>query len=632
MKWLYLLIALVLLVVALRLLTPGTDRIGPASRIVSMLIAIVLVILAVIALNTTFPLFDLQLRRTWAGIIFAAVAVPVLYGMLARKLPPWMFLPLLLVFIIPQFNPSFFTLFHSFMHISFVYECFLRGIPPENPLMSGEPLRYMYGVHAVIAWVMKVVPISPPVAFAVLDGVTMLAFAIVVDRITYCLSAEPIYRVLSVTLALFGMDIFVDGPTPGIASALVGDRRFGAPISLMKFTGINTNQVGLLCFAIALLGMVRLASRAPGRVGSHAMIALATIAAAVLYQPAWMAIGAVAGAAAVAALVLRRDEFGRDAWIVLASLFVATAVATPVLFSVASGGNAADPAVRVFPGLHQLRINGKYWLMHILAPLALLIFARDRVMQVVRRIPVVCIALALSVVVLHAIYLLVYVRFNNEYKFLGFASVAMAPLGAITLQTLYERHRRTALAVTFLLLVPFMTDFTYVALSQNLTDPVFTAGRRVHHRQPDEDALYSWIWDHTEPRAVFVDSLLTVPPLGGRQLFVGLDVDRDPRMDLGTLHNGWLIDANMFQTSVIAVDPVKYALRKRLATELLLGDGPASDELIAGLLEATPVGRPLYVITRTPAQRLRLAGTPDAQIEFERAGRTVFRLEVPNLK
>jgi hypothetical protein len=592
---------------------------------VATLLTVLLLVAACLALNAALPLAELEPRRIWTGLLYGIVAVAVLGIMLARSTPPWMYLPLLLFFVIPQFNPNFYTLFHSFLHISIVYESFLRGLPPENPLMAGEPLRYMYGVHAAIAWLMRLVPVSPPVAFAALDALTLVAFSAVMNQIARRLSPDVAFRVLAVVLALFGMDIFVDGPLYVLVGEVFGQRRFGAPSSLMKFTGINTNQVGLLCMAVAVLAMVRLAAREQQRLASYAMFAAATLAAAVFYQPAWIAIGAAAGSLAAAVVVLRLSDWRRDAWTLLALLAFCTAIAAPVLFNV-STGTPEDPAVQILPGLHQLRVNGEYWVLHILAPLLLLVFARRQAMQVAGRVPAVCAVLAVTVVVLHAIYLLVYVRFNNEYKFLGFASVALAPLGAVVLQTVYQSHRRVFLFLLLLFVVPCMTDFTYVTLPQPLTDHIVGEGRRVRHLQADEDALYSWIWEQTDRSAVFVDSLLTVPALAGRQLFVGLDIGRDPEVSEGRMHNGWLIDANVFLERIISVDPAKLALRRRIATDLLNSSGPASTELMAALRAASPAGRPLYVITRNETQRQRLNSTPGTSVVFERAGRVVFRI------
>jgi hypothetical protein len=635
MKWLYLGLAITLLAAALRLGVPATPGARSArvnqstlfNRLIGALFGVLLAGAAVYALKDTLPGFELEAERTWWGLIYAAIGVPVLYAMLSLRAPLWSYLLLLLAFIVPQFDPEFFTLFHSFMHVSFVYECFLHGVPPENPLMSGEPLRYMYGVHATIAWLMKFLPMSPPIAFAWLDAITMVAFALVCDRIARWFSAEPLFRVLSVTLALFGMDVFVDGPLQQILAHIIGIRRFGAPLSLMKFTGINTNQVGLVCMAMAVLGMVRIANRAPGRFASYALLFVATLAAAWLYQPAWMAIGAAAGACSIVALVLCRREFGRDALIVLALLAVATAIAAPVLMGVSQGGGVDKaPAISFWPGLFHYRVNGKYWLVHIITPGVLLWYARAQLLDAFRRLPQPVAVLALSVAVLHVLYVLVYLRFDNEYKLLGFASVALAPLCAIGLTRLYQQHRRIWVAALFLLMVPFMTDFTHVTHHVQLTDEVTTDGRRLHHQVADEDALYSWIWDETTTNSVFIDSLLTVPPIAGRHLFVGLDYNRSSRYDLGTLQNGWLIDANMFLTSIIAVDSEAHQLRKRLATELLAGQGAASDALVDELLAASPAGRPLYFIARNDPERQRLAATPRASVAYDHGGRTVFRL------
>lgn len=586
-----------------------------------------LTVVALVALALWFliPAAGMQPQRSWTGILCAAIGLFVLVTMLQRRTPPWLYLPLLLFFIVPQFSSSFYTLFHSFMHYSFVHEVFLRGLLPENPLMAGEPLRYMYGVHVLVAWVMRVAPLSPPVLFAALDAVLLVAYALVLARIAAYLDRDTTFRVLAVVLGLFGTDWFVDGPLYGFIADLLFQRRFGAPTALQKFTGINTNQVGMLCLAIALLAMLRLAMGNGRKSASYAMFGLAAAVAAVCYQPAWVAIGAVGGAAAGLAVVMPALSRRREGVVLLLLLLASTLIAWPVLQSV-SGGTPGDPAVQLLPGLLQLRANAVYWLLHILAPALLLFLYRDRALRLLTTRTVPVLLLLLTVAVLHAMYLMVYVRFSNEYKFLGFASTALAPLTAVLLHAAWERQRRAAVTFLFLFLLPCMTDFTWVTLTQPVTDRVSGAGREIVALDRREGALQNWISAQTDVHAVFVDSLLTIPSIAGRQLFVGLDLGRDPGVTAGTRHNGWLIDANVFLRRIISVDRERLEQRERVATELLSGEGAIAPSLLQALRDQTPPGRPLYVVARVAGQRERLAAAPGLKLAYTGEGIAVFEV------
>lgn len=571
------------------------------------------------------PAFGLEPKRTWTGILCAVAGVLAVCLLLWRKAPLWAYAPLLLFFALPQFQPRFFTLFHSFLHYSITYEIYLRGLSPENPLMAGEPLRYMYGVHALIAWIMHVLPISPPIAFAALDAIGIFAFAWIIERLARRLDPDPVYRLLTVIVALFGLDIFVDGPLYAMIGELLGYRRFGAPVTLQKFTGINTNQVGLLCVALAALAIVRVIQRDPARVRSWLMYAASAVGAGLFYQPAFMAIGATGGALAVTALVLQRRERGRDAWLLLLILALSTLIAAPVMLGV-STGTPGDPAIQILPSWRQLKDNLKYLLIHWALAAVLLVLARDRFVALWRQRAPEYAALLLAVLVLQVLYLVVFLRFNNEYKLLGFATVSMAPLGAIAVRDVYIRHRLLFPWLLLLLFMPAMTDYTWVTLPQPLTDRVAGDGRQIRHLDADEDALYRWIWSNTPVRAVFVDSLLTVPAIAGRQLYVGLDIGRDPEVSAGRMHNGWLIDAGMFQRRIMEVDLTQLELRQRLATALLLGTGAVDAGLLAQLRASSPAGRPLYVIARNPAQRARLDGAAGATRVYAGNGRAVYQL------
>lgn len=596
---------------------------GRDLRVTAGLFAVVAAI--ALALWFLIPAAGMQQQRSWTGILCAGIGLAVLVTMLQRRTPPWMYLPLLLFFILPQFSSSFYTLFHSFMHYSFVHEVFLRGLLPENPLMAGEPLRYMYGVHVLAAWVMHWLPLSPPVLFAGLDAVLLVAYALVLARIAACLDGDATFRVLAVVLALFGTDWFVDGPLYGFVADLLFQRRFGAPTALQKFTGINTNQVGMLCMAVALLAMLRLALGNGRRPASYAMFGLAAAVAAVCYQPAWVAIVATGGAAAGLAVVWPALARRREGLVLLLLLLASTLVAWPVLQSV-SGGTPGDPAVQLLPGLLQLRANAVYWLLHMLAPALLLWLYRERAWQLLTTRTMPAALLLLVVAVLHAMYLVVYVRFSNEYKFLGFASAALAPLTAILLHAAWERHRRAAVAFLFLFLLPCMTDFTWVTLTQPVTDRVTGSGREIVALDRRERGLQRWIAAHTDVRAVFVDSVLTIPSIAGRQLFVGLDLGRDPGVTAGTRHNGWLIDANVFLRRIIAVDRQRLEQRERIATELLSGEGAIEPALLQALRTQAPAGRPLFVVARVAGQRERLAAAAGLRLAYTGDGIAVFEV------
>jgi hypothetical protein len=491
--------------------------------------------------------------------------------------------------------------------------------------MAGEPLRYMYGVHALIAWLMRVLPLSPPVLFAALDGLGMLVFALVVERIMRQLNPDPSYRVLGTFVAIVGLDIFVYGPLWSILGDAIGQRRFGAVVSLQKFTGINTNQVGLICMAFAVLAVVRLALRSAARWRSLAMLFGATMAAGYFYQPAFLAIGYSVGAAAGVALIWPRAGFFREGALVWATLALAALASYPMLVGVSSG-TPDDPAIQIWRDWPQFKANLKFLIVHLSLPALLCLVARDHLRRRLRELPVAYLPLAVMAASLWALYLVIYLRFNNEYKLLGFASVAMAPIGAVLVQHVFQRQRVAFAGLIVLMLLSVMTDFSFVTLRQPLTDPVSTDGRRIRHLNPDEEALYHWIWEQTPTNGVFVDSLLTIPAIAGRQLYVGLDIGRDPEVTAGRMHNGWLIDANVFQRRIMEVDRTRLALREQLATAALTGEAPLDGGLIAQLRATSPSGRPLFFVVRGRQQIARFEAFNGLQRVYSGNDRNVYRL------
>ncbi|HEX5438105.1 MAG TPA: hypothetical protein VFW98_13145 [Gemmatimonadaceae bacterium] len=558
------------------------------------------------------------------SIVSAALVVAVLYLLLRFNAPMWTFLVPILALVPPQFDQNWATYWHGLMHTSIVYAIYERGLPPQNPLMAGVPLRYMYGHHALIAWLMRVVPISPPRAFALTDLVSLVLLAIIIDRLACLFSADRAFRVFAVLVAFVGVSPLVAGPLNAPVERLLHTNLEWRFIPETKFTGINDNQLGLVFFAADLLGIAALALE--GRRGwwMYCLIGAAIIGAGFIYPPAWVGIMGCTGTAACY-FVLRGARLRRAGVALLVLLAVGAAVTVPFILSLTMGKSGAA-AVRLVPSLRTLRRHSLNLGLYLVLPLVLAWTHRATLAQHWRKHADLLALLLLSALVTEGMYMMMTIPSGAEYKMLGMSVLALSTPVALPLGELYHTHRAGALALAFVMLLPVSADLARYFAHDSVADAVVSDGRWLRDRDPDQDALYRWIAQRTPVNALFVDTYLTIPALGRRQLLVGLDDRRSSGALAHIQHDGWLIRAHQFLTENTGVNRTRLAAFQSVAETLVSSspDSVVSQRTLARLARYSD-GRPVYVVAREPSVRARLARVPEMIPVYQGAAATVYR-------
>ena len=152
-----------------------------------------------------------QLLYPLSGMALAAAfAIAVVMAAWRGAHPVWLIAvigaPILVLLAMPDWR--LFNV-HGLMHASIVFEIYERGLPPEMPLVAGAPLQYFYGIHFVVAAVMKLVPLSPAWAFTYLNVFCLAATIVVLDSIARVISSAYRYRWIAIFSMLFGTNILV---------------------------------------------------------------------------------------------------------------------------------------------------------------------------------------------------------------------------------------------------------------------------------------------------------------------------------------------------------------------------------------------------------------------------------------
>lgn len=562
---------------------------------------------ALVAFHETLQLFRISRLQTVVNVAMGVSLVVTLQAMLRWRAPMWAYLLPLLVPVLPQLLPDWATYWHGFMHSSIVYQIVEHGVPVANPLMATESLLYPYGHHALIAGLMRVVPISPVQAFILTDLLTLCVFALLVERAAAMVSIERAVRVFAVLFAVLGPSPFVQAPL----SDLFGSHGFGFTaearfVPLSKFIGINNNQLGLVFCALGLYGML-LMSAGRRRVAGGAALAVALLGSGFLYPTSWLNIVVCAGAAAVALRLLR--EHRTVTWLMVAVVLVTTIMVLPFLWSITHGKSTTAAIQLVASGSQLLRkLAVLLSLLSLAMPLAW--YGRTVIGASVRQWPTTWAVLAAATGASLITFLAVSMPDASEYKFLQLAIVALALPLALALHALCQRNMLVALVVMLVAALPYAIPFNVAMMREPVSDSVYSDGRILRHRDPEQDALYRWIVLNIPRDATMLDSYLTIPALARRPLLIGLDLRRELgrlKGNAGTMQDGWMMSAREFLLNVVGVEPNKYA-RLRDAAEQVLTSRPASRDAAAleALVQASG-GRPLYLVVRDSEVNARLA-------------------------
>lgn len=567
-------------------------------------------------------------------VMTVAVAVSMLFtaivGLLLRQRASiWAFfgLTLLLVLSLQASSERRILSAHGLMHASFAYEIYEHGLRPEHPLLAGWKLSYPYGHHALMAGVMRLVPVSPPGLFVATNIICLLLMMLVLQRIARHLHSDPRYTLLAVLMALFGSCPFAKGATAAwvVALGFPDERRY---LPLIKFFTANGNQLGLLLFAVALLGLVKIVGSERPRFGAYAWVALGIVGAGLFYPLAWVGVVGCAASTCVYLLALREREARIRAGVLTLVVALGVLLVLPWLLWL-DQGRAGSGIVELLPSVGNVWRNIRLVVLVMAAPTALCWLTRDALLQAWRRQPRPLGLLLLCVATLQGIFVMAELALASEYKFLALSQLPLAFVLALSAVSLLERHRAVALMLVFAVSFPLLWQVSHELLPSGrplvAADPLTTRGRFVQHRRSVEQKLYDWILEQTPVDAVFVDTHLTIPALARRRLLIGLDTRRESG-ELGHRHDGWSMLARTILERVTRCPPTLVERRRRMAQELLSEAQPPPGPQSLEAVRAEVPERPVFVVTRSAAARERLQAAQGFTLAYSDETASVFKV------
>ena len=554
---------------------------------------------------------------TLGALSIAAVAAALFLWLLQRRAGNWAFLllavaPFLFLYGWSEHNRV--SSAHGLWHASIVYQIMSGGVPPNNPLLGGEPLYYGWAHHAVVAGLSTLLRLSPSHVFVLLNLVLLGLTLFLAYRASRALCADRVVNLFAVFLSVYGLTFLARGPVADVLEALIpmGKLHPGLPIAL-KFGQVNSTPLGVVFFALYLLAMLRVFSRAFPAVRHYVLLALAAAGAALFYPYFWLALLCCCAASCAAIVAESGFREWRRPVLAAACTLAGSLVALPYLAQVINLG--AETRSLAFASFGHAVVYGYTFLLVVL-PVAALAFWKRRALRSLlgsrRDQALVLIASCLTPA---AMFALLEGPLGTEYKFAMASFFTLGVMTSVCMKELFYDDRRVCLAVAVAFLLPFGAfAMRKIETRDYQPTPIVEGGVYLEHVDPDRRALHQWIRSETPRNAIFVDrNFATLALFAHRQTYYGQVSESGRR-------RGWYVP---FWMLGYAKSDTK--ARRAIVTEIYETPTPLDPDVVAAL-EATLDDEPVYLVSRDAATRERLSGQRRLGRVFERGEITVYEV------
>ncbi len=477
---------------------------------------------------------------------------------------------------------------HGFYRVGIAYQILQGFVPPRDPLFAGAVVHAPWGYPWLIAMLTGLLQIS---SFWVTASINLLCLGLCMFLV-YLLSME-IFQ--DRKMALFSMIIafFAITPIPKFLAVRIGDfLGFYSPFSVgiplvTKFLTINGVPLGCLFFLLFLFCIIRY-FQTP-RVGYAVGVLLTLVACGFFYIP--MFPGLAGGLAFIIVFNLLTFKYRllspdyRHSIYLSVILIFGVLLLVPYVRTVFAGGGASLD----YFSLSSVLNNSLNFMLFLSPLLALLFLARG---VLLRSSHPTALTVILCILVANTLaYLALHFMEGLEYKFLLMTQISLGILAGAAFRFLRERSRIWTFLVLTVFCIPSVERLwimvhrygnrpLFPALS---SCPVYEKGTRLYSADPQKAELYEWIWNHTDPDSIFIDSVLEIPVLAQRLLYFGQEAGAP----------GYNVSAELLQRHH-RYDPVEYERRKCLVRSLYGGGPEASRDSVLVLLEQEDV----YIVIR----------------------------------
>jgi hypothetical protein len=508
-------------------------------------------------------------------------------------------------------------------------------IPPINPLLSGELLLYPWAHHLLVAGLVYGLKISPPTAFALINIGALLLTIILVGKIVKFLSYKRVVVVFAPLLSVFGFALFHARPIAkilhtisGVGFSLVDTRA----VVISKFTNMNSMPLGILFFTLFLYSILNIFSEHFCRKAYYFMLVLSVLGTGLFYPIILLPL--LVNCCIIYGLIyikFRKKYLSKITNGVLC-LTSGILLITPYLYQLLSDKSGSTFILTSSMAFILLKCF-RYFLA--ILPVLIVLFWKRKVMLELLRTKTTS---TLILITTTATTTLMYVLLNShdgdgmEYKYMMLSLFSLGIIASVGLESAYSKNKIICFVLVLIFLIPFSTDFIpKLNNNGNVSDQFVENGMYLYHKNKTENALYKWISNKTKRDAIFVDSYLTIPVFGRRQLYVGLDRRRttfDKRLIYSggnLVMDGWSMKAEeLLKTQMHPSEIIEK--RIKLASEIYSDKKNEIDNDLLLELKKDSGNSNVYIVARDMNTNEKLSNSSTLNKVFEMDKTTVYQL------
>jgi hypothetical protein len=391
------------------------------------------------------------------------------------------------------------------LHAAIVSRILGGVVPPDSPMMAGQPANYYWLYHFYSAVLMRLTGLSIYQVFALLNVHALAVFALAGYKIAGRLTANLFGRFSAVWMLVFGLNTF--GWIIFLASGSVNPDKWYSLVAPFAMVKSYSPSLGSLIhefldgfpfavsFAFDIAWLDVLLARVGGERGG-ALVTGGLILATIFYLHPLSAVFLIAASfAAVIVFLSIRGDNKREALTLLFDLTVMTIAATlvtaPYAWDILHGKTGTPLSIALNPAYLKSQAYSMLATVGLVGLLALpgvWLGFRDR-----QRAAIVLASFA-GVIAVAA--LITHVALEAEYKLIYLLAFGLAPLVAVA----WNFWNRTLATRTI-----FVLALAICGPTNALTSYCFATKPPRESRDPTRLRLFDWIRDQTPGNAILVE-------------------------------------------------------------------------------------------------------------------------------
>ena len=459
-------------------------------------------------------------------ILFFSVILTRLIFIKKTLNPGWIIgFGVLLISGIYYFNPAFKIFsFHGLYHLGIVYDIMHGNVPPENPLLGGEPLLWPWGHHYLVGSVSKIFNISPVLSFGLINMIAYSGTVYFIYKISGMLIKDSRANNFSVLTAVF-CSAYINMAEYKLFIKYLGFAvEFRGTPLFHKMLIVNAAPVGFVSY-IAFVYLLLLIFSDRKRWKPLLLLLLISVASTGFFYVQML--GGLLGSFTVFFIVkslqcVKSKDRENIMKLLLSSITVVLGllIIVPYIRSFSSGVGTKIAILRPRFVLEDVRSS-------VIVSLAMVIIISTNLKSLKK----LNVNTKINLLSLLAGVLLSYicVRFpsSNDYKFLIQSAALLGIFGGISIFFQCTGKKRILILVLMLVLARPFFLYSRQQMKRNywVATPIVSGDRIL--MQGEESQMYDWIVNDSSRDDMFIDNKLLVPCFGQRQLFIAIDEYRN---------------------------------------------------------------------------------------------------------